>query len=159
MGLSDPKQQTLDMNRDTTIWYEKERLTELYHDRGLTLKEIAKKVGVSITTVHRKMKQAQVETNGPGIRTKKCTFRTNKEKGVEEASGSHETVKIHRLIMVAIHGVDAVACREVHHKNKIPFDNRPSNLQLLSKLDHIMIHNRIDSIDDRQTTLDTYQFL
>ncbi|NWM54968.1 hypothetical protein GY652_27320, partial [Escherichia coli] len=39
------------------------------------------------------------------------------------------------------HGYDAVAGKQVHHKNEIPWDNRPENLEPLSDEEHILEHH------------------
>jgi hypothetical protein len=56
---------------------------------------------------------------------------------------------VHRLLAIAEHGTDAVAGQHVHHKNGIPFDNRPENLELLSPSEHSKRHTepRIDTVD------------
>jgi len=47
---------------------------------------------------------------------------------------------IHRLVAVAEYGFDAVVENHVHHKNHIPWDNRPSNLELMSQEEHYRYH-------------------
>jgi DNA-directed RNA polymerase specialized sigma24 family protein len=152
MKPNDPYQQTLQMDRETGVWDSPENLVEMYWEEEMTLEEIGAEVGVSTTTVHRRMKDHGIATRGPGPWTTLSTYRTSLE-GVEEASDSHRTVDIHRLLMVAEHGVSALQDRDVHHKTKIPFDNRPKELQLLSHSEHTRLHNRIKSLPDNQTTL------
>lgn len=53
---------------------------------------------------------------------------------------SIESARIHRLLAVALYGVDAVAGKHVHHKNGIPWDNRPENLELVDPVEHARIH-------------------
>ena len=154
MSGNDSHQYKLDMTPDDYPWDSKQKLEELYHDRENTLKEIGEMKEVSITTVHRKMAQAGVATNGPGRRAKKPTYRTSKD-GIEEVSGTHESVPIHRLIMVAEHGYNSVVNRDVHHKNGIKMDNRPSNLELITPSQHTTLHNR-QSVDDGQVKLTNF---
>lgn len=47
-----------------------EALTDLYHREGLTLAEVAARLGVSVTTVIRWMDRLGVETRFPGQRGK-----------------------------------------------------------------------------------------
>lgn len=152
MEPDDPRQQTLQMDREIWIWDTPENLEKLYWDKMMTLKEIASLVGVSITTVHRRMKDQGIPTRGPGQWTTLSTYRTSRD-GTEEASGSHHSVDIHRLVMVALYGIDAPKNRDVHHKTKIPFDNRPDNLQLLSHREHTTLHNRLENLPEDQATL------
>lgn len=144
----------LNMSPADYAWDSYEKLKELYHERENTLEGIAELKDVSTTTVHRKMWQVGVATNGPGRRVKNPTYRTNKD-GVEEVSGSHESVPVHRLIMVAEHGYDSVVHRDVHHKNNITIDNRPSNLELITPSQHTTLHNR-QSVDDGQVKLTNF---
>lgn len=152
MEPDDPYQQTLQMDRDIEVWDSPENLVEMYWEQKMTLKEIAAEVGLSTTTVHRRMKDHGISTRGPGPWTTHSTYRTSLE-GTEEASGSHRTIDIHRLLMVAEHGFSSIRGRDVHHETKIPFDNRPDQLQLLSHSEHTRLHNRIEKLPDDQTTL------
>jgi hypothetical protein len=152
MEPDDPRQQTLQMDRKIWIWDTEEQLKKMYWDNRMTLKEIAIKAGVSITTVHRRMKDYMLPTRGPGQRTTHSTFRTNTD-GNEEASGSHRSVDIHQLVMVAEHGTEAMYNRDVHHQTKIGFDNRPNNLELLSHSEHTTFHNRLENHPENQSTL------
>lgn len=140
------------MDREIQIWDTAEQLEHMYWGKQMTLSEIAETAGVSITTVHRRMKDRKIPTRGPGPWTTHSTFRTSTT-GTEEASGSHRSVDIHRLVMVAEYGIDAVINRDVHHHTKIPFDNRPENLQLLSHSEHTTLHNRWEKHPDDQSTL------
>jgi hypothetical protein len=54
--------------------------------------------------------------------------------------GTTDSVGIHRLVMVAERGFDAVADKHVHHKNGVRWDNRPENLELLSRTEHAERH-------------------
>lgn len=51
-----------------------------------------------------------------------------------------EKFYIHRLIAVAEKGIDEVKDNVVHHKNEITFDNRPSNLEVMDKGEHTLMH-------------------
>jgi transcriptional regulator with XRE-family HTH domain len=47
----------------------KEKLTELYHEQGLTLQEVADKCGVSLPTVRARMEEHGVDVRSPGRST------------------------------------------------------------------------------------------
>lgn len=57
----------------------------------------------------------------------------------------HCTVAVHRLLMVAEHGFDALKGKDVHHINHIPWDNRPGNLELMDWKKHRTHHAKTSS--------------
>jgi predicted transcriptional regulator len=59
-----------------------------------------------------------------------------------------ERFKLHRLVAVADYGFDAVADNHVHHKNNIPWDNRPSNLVVMGVEEHHRHHSKERERDD-----------
>jgi len=62
------------------------------------------------------------------------------ERWRHDTGDTQHGVAVHRLQMVAEEGIEAVKGMEVHHKNTIKWDNRPSNLELLTKEEHMSIH-------------------
>jgi len=58
-------------------------------------------------------------------------------------------VPIHRLVAVAEYGFDAVVDKEIHHKNGMPWDNRPENLEPLSKEEHRRKESRREPLHKR----------
>lgn len=56
------------------------------------------------------------------------------------------TVRLHRLLAVAEWGFEAVQGRQVHHVNRIPWDNRPENLALLTPSEHSRLHHTEDDL-------------
>ena len=129
--------------------YRKERvLRELYHEKELSLAEVATKLGCCRQTVRRWMKQHGLErrTEG-GQRTERATF-SHDGGGHElwtarEPDGSTAGVYVHQLTAIA-NGSDAseVFADEnvVHHGNNIAFDNRPENITVVSRTQHRQIH-------------------
>jgi hypothetical protein len=53
-----------------------------------------------------------------------------------------KNLPVHRLLAVAEFGADAVADKVVHHKNGIPWDNRPDNIELLDRAEHSRHHRQ-----------------
>jgi|GEM_PF-3600453 len=54
--------------------------------------------------------------------------------------GDWAAVKVHRLLAVSEFGFDAVTDKVVHHKNDIPWDNRPENLEPMGRAEHTAHH-------------------
>ena len=124
-------------------------LRALYWGSGLTQKEIAEVLDVSLKTVGKWMRRNGIETRR--IHRGPTHFHTDSN-GYEcwrcRNLGRHSRVQVHRLLMVAEHGWSAVAEADVvHHQNEIPWDNRPENLELMTKDDHVKYHNDIERED------------
>lgn len=122
-----------------------DKLERLYWDEGMTQAEIADHAGVTPSAIHRAMdrhdiprrdrmdavnetrrKGERIVTNGQGYET--WRYARNQE------------VRLHRLLAVAEYGFDAVAGMEVHHQNRIPWDNRCSNIVLMGTEEHQKMH-------------------
>lgn len=56
--------------------------------------------------------------------------------------GEKMSVRVHRLAAVAWFGFDAVAENIIHHKNRIPWDNREENIVPMDRGEHQRYHNR-----------------
>jgi len=67
------------------------------------------------------------------------------------------SIAVHRLIAVAEYGFDAVRDNVVHHKNEIPWDNRPSNLELMDKGEHTSHHSQKVEEFDRLRIAEIYE--
>ena len=123
-------------------------LEEKYWHEGLKTSEMADLCGVDRRTIDRSMHAAGIEMRSRSTRLQNnyASFRTD-HRGYENwRSSSRETdgqisVPIHRLLAVAEYGFDAVSGAEVHHKNGIPWDNRPENIEPLSRIEHQRAHN------------------
>jgi hypothetical protein len=57
-----------------------------------------------------------------------------------DPDGKVRRMSVHRLLAVAEYGVDEVADKQVHHKNGIPWDNRPENIEPLTAEEHSKEH-------------------
>lgn len=79
-------------------------------------------------------------------------FRTH-ERGYEYWRGKFKgetegRVAVHRLAAVAWYGYDAVCDNVVHHKNNVPWDNRPKNLEVMTNGDHAVHHEPWEHSND-----------
>jgi len=118
-------------------------LEKLYWEDGLSQSEIADQCECSVALVSKKMKDGSIPVRG-GYDGKTNIY-TGSQQGYQRAyvrDGS-ETRKflLHRLIAVAKFGIEEVEDMVVHHKNEIKWDNRPSNLALMTMEEHSSHHH------------------
>lgn len=81
-----------------------------------------------------------------GIETAKANYEKHgsfhQHDGYEYFRSSGEGILIHRLVMVAECGMEALRGNDVHHQNGVRWDNRPENLQLMDRGEHISHHRQ-----------------
>lgn len=88
-----------------------------------------------------------MRSQSPQNKVNRSKFRTDYN-GYERASAwNHEKrgnddVYIHRLLAVSMIGIDSVKGKDVHHINGISWDNRPENIEVISKSEHGRIHGK-----------------
>ena len=124
-------------------------LERLYHEEGLTQAEIAERSEISRSGIGYYMDKYDIETRSVGSREgeRRVTYATYSMEGsgyfawYSRDPDKQRSMKVHRLVAIAEHGADAVAGNHVHHKNEIPWDNRPSNLEIKSPKDHHSHHS------------------
>lgn len=134
-------------------WRDCETVRELYCDKMFTIPEVADELGCSYPTALEWLKRHGIERRDMHLesartrRKKPPTHRITRD-GYEivetTIDGSTKSIRIHRLVMVAEYGVDAIAGNIVHHKNGIPWDNRVSNLEIMSHEEHAEIHRPVE---------------
>lgn len=125
-----------------------EWLGEKYHDEGLTAQEMADEAGVeSEVTILRQMEKHDIERRTPGdYLRKENKVRVSDDSGHEQIRFTVDDTSyyydVHRLLAIALWGLDEVAGKVIHHENGIPWDNRPENLELVeSQATHAKMHN------------------
>jgi hypothetical protein len=128
-------------------------LEKLYQNEGLSTHAIAEKFGVSSGTIHHALVSMGIDTRsrseanseGPGV-----AYHTQKESGYPAVSarGSDRTVqvRVHQLVAIA-DGADpqdvfSNGSYHVHHKNGCAFNNRPSNLEILTAEEHAALTHK-----------------
>ena len=126
-------------------------LREHYHDKDMTMIEMGDKLDVNSGTICYWMNKHDIDTynQGRNKRTPGMNLRVNGNDYLEwwnqvfDGSGGHEleSCRVHRLVAVAKYGFDAVAGKDVHHKNGVKWDNRPENLELMTHGEHSKHHN------------------
>lgn len=129
---------------------EEQKLRELYHEKEMTQAEIAEQENVTPETVGNWMKKCGIETRSKREATLKQydppeLYLVN---GYEAFAGDNKKVYHHRLLAVAEYGYNAVINNDVHHKNEIPWDNRPDNIDVLSRASHAKVHSKIKLTDN-----------
>jgi len=126
-----------------------QRLHELYVEKEMTTYEVAEELGVAQSTVHS-------WTDRYGVPTRTATYNRpvqffTDRRGYEyfrhDVGDKHAAVPVHKLVMVAEEGLDVVRGKVVHHRNGVPWDNRPSNLELLSRSEHAKEHHEQGDLD------------
>lgn len=137
-------------------WHDAATLERLYWDRGLSLDDIADRLGCSDVTVLNWMErhgiQRRTEKRNRLPRPLTVTSPGSTNQGYELIWHDDNCVRHHRLLAVAEHGFDAVRTREVHHRNGVHWDNRPENLALVDPSEHGRIHSPERSEDPREPT-------
>lgn len=116
-----------------------------YVENRRSIPDIAAELGCGEQTVARWLDKHGIETRDPSeairdaVGTDHVEFTSNRA-GYEIWAATDRVVPVHRLLAVAEHGFDAIRGKHIHHKNEIPWDNRPSNLTPMSPSDHAKHH-------------------
>lgn len=126
-------------------WRNKDKFKELYVDRDWSICKIAKHWECNTITVWRWIEKHGFEKRGSpiGKRVSYAHYFTDKNgyvRWVTDGEKSPDQFFVHRLIAISEYGADAVCGKDVHHKNEIPWDNRPKNLELLTRSEHMKVH-------------------
>jgi len=130
-----------------------EVLERLYHDEGLSQAEIAERSEITRSGIGYHMDKHGIETRSVGGREgeRLVTYATYSMEGsgymawYSRDPDKQRSMKVHRLVAIAEHGPDAVAGNHVHHKNEIPWDNRPENLEVKPPAEHHSHHSSGES--------------
>lgn len=128
-------------------WEDKTTMEYLYLKKKMSSGEIAEVLPCNKGHVKRWLRRHGIERSQS--EAAKVRYRTDLphhrwhngyEQVVTQIDGDQKGVQIHRLLAVAEHGFDAVAEKVVHHKNGVRWDNRPENLEPMTKENHQRMH-------------------
>jgi len=142
------REQTEHLEPDDTRYRDAGWLEQQYHEYGLSQREIANKCGVCQDTVHKWMDKHNVESRNLEVKGVSIVSKDGYQVWAEGSNSEH--VPVHRLLAVAEYGFDAVCDMDVHHQNGIKWDNRPDNIELMTKSEH-MLHHSLERHDNGDT--------
>lgn len=134
---------------DTKWLRDPDNLGEAYHEKEMSITDIAEELDVVPSTVSRWMNKFDIEYRDRGEaismgRGFGPAYFSTKPNGYEKWDvhdiGGRYTVQVHRLVAIAEYGLDAVVDNHIHHKNEIPWDNRPENLEPMDPSEHLKHH-------------------
>jgi len=127
-------------------------LRELYHEKGLTSRQIAEQMGIDGSTVRKWMDRHDIERRGEG-RPKWHRLEGPAHYGIDgdgyayvqnQFEGESYHSYVHRLLAVAEYGYDRVVNNVVHHCNGVKWDNRPENIEVMTAADHARLHHKTE---------------
>lgn len=128
-------------------WYDREWLLNQYVEREKSIYEIAEEAGCDDENIRYWLEKHGIDRRSKGHHARKehPSFRLTRdgyERVCSNTRSSDETdcVRVHRLVVVAHEGLEAVDGKDIHHENDIPWDNRPENLTPVTKSEHRKIH-------------------
>ena len=122
---------------------DEEALRELYHGENKSLKEVGDELDASAKAVQRAMERFDIPRRDPEHQRGPVHLRTDDYGYMTwypNCRGSSYAVRVHRLVAVAEYGLEALEDKVVHHKNTHKIDNRPENLELMTRAEHSKEH-------------------
>lgn len=141
---------------DDAKWKDEEWVREQYVELERPATEIADELGISSQTFYYWMDEHGVEREatryGHKSRVEYATYYLD-DQGYPRWQSKHQAddgrvtrnFHVHRLLAIAVYGIEAVEGKVVHHRNGIPWDNRPENIELLEPGEHSSKHRRAES--------------
>lgn len=142
--VSNSPENTEDADR---LWRDRQLMYRLYVEEGLKMSEISNQLGCSMSTVSNWLHRHDIRTrSNKNLPPQYGTDNNGHEywrhrHPTETGESTRSWVVVHKLAAVAWFGRGAIDGMEVHHQNRIPWDNREENLELLSPEEHAKRHH------------------
>jgi len=136
-------------------WQNPEILRDMYHGQRMSTPEIGDELGCTAECVQKWMRKHGIETRSLSeahtlARIDRPLALYTDERGYEfvlhRFRGKTEWVRLHRIIAVSEWGLETVSDMDVHHRNGVPWDNRPDNLEVMDHGDHSRLHPAEDPL-------------
>ena len=137
-----------------------EILHQLYVEEGLSSREVAEQLDTSKQQVLHYLHELGFEVR-PSTRDRPPHFKLTSN-GYEcwqhNTGGEYLNVYVHRLLAVSKFGFNAVCGKIVHHGagaegSTIPWDNRPSNIEIMANGEHVAEHHAQGDYDEHLAEL------
>jgi hypothetical protein len=131
-----------------------------YHEKELSLREVAKKTDVSFGYIRKQMEEFDIPRRRTGYGTsppEETLFGNGEQPPARPHTNQYghrsldhnvsaenrKRLMIHRLhATLLVEDIEDMAGKVVHHKNGCPFDNRLENYELLDKTEHRKLHSK-----------------
>lgn len=125
--------------------YNDPRVVEhLYHNKGWSMYEIADHFCGSQTSVLETMQEYDIDSRNKGQQPRDGVNYVIDSRGHTRWRGEYEQCAVHQLLQISKgvdpHKIFSNAEWHTHHKNEIPWDNRPSNLETITAGEHAKKH-------------------
>ena len=119
-----------------------EELRSLYADQHLSLAEIGRRLDCSAGKVRYWVEKYGLKRSKTA-RAPVVKYQSHKGYPcwLPDTEDSAVRVRVHRLAAVAKWGLEEIKGMSVHHRSGIPWDNRLSNLKLMTNEGHAKQHN------------------
>lgn len=118
-------------------------LEDQYWDENKSTVEIADELGCDSSTVCDWMEKHGIERRTAHHKKQYVPFYTDPHgyecwSTVVDETQTH--YRVHRLVAFAEYGVGGIKDKVVHHKNGVKWDNRPENIELMGRAEHMERH-------------------
>jgi len=129
-------------------WKNPDVLKELYHDKGLSLEQIAMEYDVPRSNILYWMDKHGIDRRNrmDAITSPEPSVFTSR-RGYEYAADGENMVQVHKLVAIATGESpnDVFSTNNhIHHQNNIPWDNRANNIELLTASEHMALTQAVE---------------
>jgi transposase len=136
------EENNIELGGSKSVNIKEEELEEAVSNHD-TVKAIAEQFDCHRSTIDRKLEKFKIDS--PDFYNKKATLADINGYQVMQCGVVGKGVLVHRLLAVSEYGYEEVCDNVVHHKNGVKWDNRPSNIEVMSRSDHTKHHAEIEN--------------